>query len=87
MMEVAGDCCLFCLLAQHFLAIFYLQSVYSISGPIASIFHTLESVMTALLAFIFLSRTMTVLQWIGLGLIMASVVSMQMVSLVQNRKR
>jgi len=43
--------------------------------------------MTALLAFIFLSRTMTILQWVGLGLIVASVISMQMASLVQNRKR
>jgi multidrug transporter EmrE-like cation transporter len=35
----------------------------------------------------FLSRTMTVLQWIGLGLIVASVISMQMATLVQSRKR
>ena len=41
-------------------------SLQYLSAPIASIFHTLEPVMTALLAFIFLSRTMTVLQWIGL---------------------
>jgi drug/metabolite transporter (DMT)-like permease len=62
-------------------------SLQHLSAPIASIFHTLEPVMTALLALIFLSRTMTVLQWIGLGLIVASVISMQMASLVQNRKR
>ena len=29
---------------------------------------------------------MTVLQWIGLGLIVASVISMQMAALVQNRE-
>ena len=62
-------------------------SLQHLSAPIASIFHTLEPVMTALLALIFLSRTMTLLQWIGLGLIVASVISMQMVSLVQSRKR
>jgi drug/metabolite transporter, DME family len=62
-------------------------SLQHLSAPIASIFHTLEPVMTALLALIFLNRTMTVLQWIGLGLIVASVISMQIVSLVQNRKR
>ena len=62
-------------------------SLQHLSAPIASIFHTLEPVMTALLALIFLSRTMTLLLWIGLGLIVASVISMQMVSLVQNRKR
>ncbi|MGZ6364532.1 MAG: DMT family transporter [Ktedonobacteraceae bacterium] len=62
-------------------------SLQYLSAPIASIFHTLEPVMTALLALIFLSRTMTLLQWIGLGLIVSSVISMQMASLVQNRKR
>jgi drug/metabolite transporter, DME family len=62
-------------------------SLQHLSAPIASIFHTLEPVMTALLALIFLNRTMTVLQWIGLGLIVASVISMQIVSLVQSRKR
>jgi drug/metabolite transporter (DMT)-like permease len=62
-------------------------SLQYLSAAIASIFHSLEPVMTALLALIFLGRTMTLLQWIGLGLIVASVISMQMASLVQNRKR
>ena len=62
-------------------------SLQYLSAAIASIFHTLEPVMTALLALFFLGRIMTLLQWIGLGLIVASVISMQMASLVQNRKR
>ncbi|HYX48842.1 MAG TPA: DMT family transporter, partial [Ktedonobacteraceae bacterium] len=62
-------------------------SLQYLSAAIASIFHTLEPVMTALLALIFLGRMMTLLQWIGLGLIVASVISMQMVGMVQGRKR
>jgi drug/metabolite transporter (DMT)-like permease len=62
-------------------------SLQYLSAAIASIFHTLEPVSTALLALFFLGRTMTVLQWIGLGLIVASVITMQMASIVQNRKR
>jgi drug/metabolite transporter (DMT)-like permease len=62
-------------------------SLQYLSAAIASIFHTLEPVMTALLALIFLCRMMNVLQWIGLGLIVASVISMQMATLVQSRKR
>lgn len=62
-------------------------SLQYLSAAIASIFHTLEPVMTALLALFFLNRTMTVLQWVGLGLIVASVISMQLAALVQSRKR
>ena len=62
-------------------------SLQHLSAAIASIFHTLEPVMTALLALFFLNRTMTVLQWVGLGLIVASVISMQLATLLQGRKR
>jgi drug/metabolite transporter (DMT)-like permease len=62
-------------------------SLQYLSAAVASIFHTLEPVMTALLALFFLGRMMTALQWVGLGLIVASVISMQMATLVQSRKR
>lgn len=70
-----------------FVSLFFTASLRYLSVAVASIFHTLEPVMTALLALIFLSRTMTALQWVGLGLIVGSVISMQMATLVQNRKR
>jgi len=62
-------------------------SLQYLSAAIASIFHTLEPVMTALLALLFLGRTMAILQWLGLGLIVSSVITMQMAALIQSRKK
>ncbi len=62
-------------------------SLQYLSASVASIFHTLEPVMTALLALLFLGRVMTVLQWLGLGLIVSSVVAMQVATFTQSRKR
>jgi drug/metabolite transporter, DME family len=62
-------------------------SLQYLSASVASIFHTLEPVMTALLALLFLGRVMTVLQWLGLGLIVVSVIAMQVASFTQSRKR
>ena len=61
-------------------------SLRYLSAPIASIFHTLEPVMTALLAFFLLGRILTALQWLGLGLIVASVTVMQLSALLHSRK-
>lgn len=61
-------------------------SLRYLSAPIASIFHTLEPVMTALLAFFLLSRILTALQWLGLGLIVLSVTVMQLSALLHGRK-
>src|SRR5713101_2365091 len=48
--------------------------------------HTLEPVMTALLAFFLLDRILTALQWLGLGLIVVSVTVMQLSALLHSRK-
>ncbi len=56
------------------------------NGSIASIFHTLEPVLTALLAFFLLGRILTALQWLGLGLIVVSVTVMQLSALLHSRK-
>jgi DME family drug/metabolite transporter len=61
-------------------------SLRYLSAPIASLFHTLEPVMTALLAFLLLGRILTVLQWVGLGLIVLSVMVMQISTLLYGRK-
>ena len=61
-------------------------SLRYLSAPIASIFHTLEPVMTALLAFFLLGRILTTLQWLGLGLIVVSVTVMQLSALLHSRK-
>ena len=61
-----------------------LQTAYQLTPLQISTWRAL--LVTVFLALIFLSRTMTVLQWIGLGLIVASVISMQMAALVQNRE-
>ena len=61
-------------------------SLRYLSAPIASLFHTLEPVMTALLAFFLLGRILTALQWLGLGLIVASVMVMQLSTLLNGRK-
>ena len=42
--------------------------------------------MTALLAFFLLGRILTVLQWLGLGLIVVSVTVMQLSALLHSRK-
>ncbi len=62
-------------------------SLQYLSAAVASIFHTLEPVMTALLALLFLGRMMTVLQWLGLGLIVVSVIAMQVATLTPSSKR
>ena len=62
-----------------------LQTAYRLTPLQISIWRAL--LVTALLALIFLSRTMTVLKWIGQDLIVASVSAMQMATIVQNRKR
>ena len=59
-----------------------LQTAYRLTPLQISIWRAL--LVTVFLGLIFLSRTMTVLQWIGLGLIVASVISMQMAAFVQN---
>lgn len=61
-------------------------SLRYLSAPIASLFHTLEPVLTALLAFWLLGRILTGLQWLGLGLIIASVVLMQLSALWHSSK-
>jgi drug/metabolite transporter (DMT)-like permease len=61
-------------------------SLRYLSAPIASIFHTLEPVMTALLAFLLLGRILTALQCLGLSLIVVSVMVMQLSTLMQSRK-
>jgi DME family drug/metabolite transporter len=61
-------------------------SLRYLSAPIASLFHTLEPVMTALLAFFLLGRILTTLQWLGLGLIVVSVTVMQLSALLHSRK-
>jgi drug/metabolite transporter (DMT)-like permease len=61
-------------------------SLRYLSAPIASLFHTLEPVMTALLAFLFLGRILTVLQLLGLGLIVVGVMVMQLSALLDGRK-
>ncbi len=61
-------------------------SLRYLSAPIASIFHTLEPVMTALLAFFLLDRILTALQWLGLGLIVVSVTVMQLSALLHSGK-
>jgi drug/metabolite transporter, DME family len=61
-------------------------SLRYLSAPIASIFHTLEPVLTALLAFFLLGRILTALQWLGLGLIVVSVIVMQLSALMHSRK-
>src|SRR5690348_16653164 len=61
-------------------------SLRYLSAPIASLFHTLEPVMTALLAFFLLGRILTALQWVGLGLIVVSVMVMQFSTLLDSRK-
>jgi len=65
----------------------FTMSLQYLSAPIASIFHTLEPVMTALLAFLVLGRILTALQWLGLGLIVISVMIMQAATLLHSRKR
>src|SRR5437764_9583751 len=65
--------------------LFTVSSRY-LSAPIASIFHTLEPVMTALLAFFLLGRILTALQWLGLALIVLSVTAMQLSALLHSRK-
>ncbi len=62
-------------------------SLQYLSASVASIFHTLEPVMTTLLALLILGRVMNVLQWLGLGLIVVSVIAMQVASFTQGRKR
>lgn len=62
-------------------------SLRYLSAPIASIFNTLEPVMTALLAYFLLGRILTTLQWLGLGLIVLSVLVMQLSALMQSRKQ
>lgn len=61
-------------------------SLRYLSAPIASLFHTLEPVMTALLAFLLLGRILTAFQWLGLGLIVVSVMVMQLPALMQSKK-
>ncbi len=61
-------------------------SLRYLSAPIASLFHTLEPVMTALLAFFLLGRILTALQWLGLGLIVVSVTMMQLSTLLHGKK-
>ena len=61
-------------------------SLRYLAAPIASIFHTLEPVMTALLAFFLLGRILTPFQWLGLGLIVVSVMVMQLSALLHGRK-
>ena len=61
-------------------------SLRYLAAPIASIFHTLEPVMTALLAFFLLGRILTSVQWLGLGLIVVSVMVMQLSALLHSRK-
>jgi drug/metabolite transporter (DMT)-like permease len=61
-------------------------SLRYLSAPIASIFHTLEPIMTALLAFFLLGRILTALQWLGLGLIVVSVMVMQLSARMHSRK-
>jgi drug/metabolite transporter, DME family len=61
-------------------------SLRYLSAPIASLFHTLEPVMTALLAFFLLGRILTALQWLGLGLIVVSVMVIQLSALLHSRK-
>ncbi len=62
-------------------------SLRYLSAPVASIFHTLEPVMTALLAFLLLGRILTAFQCLGLGLIVVSVMVMQLSALLHSRKR
>ncbi len=64
----------------------FTMSLRYLSAPIASIFHTLEPVMTAILAFLFLGRILTILQCLGLGLIVVGVMVMQLSALMHNRK-
>lgn len=64
----------------------FTMSLRYLSAPIASIFHTLEPVMTAILAFFVLGRVLTILQCLGLGLIMVGVMVMQLSALAHNRK-
>ena len=54
-------------------------SLRYLSAAIASIFHTLEPVITALLALLFLGQMMNIVQWLGLSLIIGSVIAMQVV--------
>ena len=61
-----------------------LQTAYQLTPLQISTWRAL--LVTVFLGLIFLSRTMTVLQWIDLGLIVASVISMRMAVLVQNRE-
>lgn len=61
-------------------------SLRYLSAPIASIFHTLEPVMTAVLAFFLLGRILTFLQCLGLGLIVVSVIVMQLSALLHRGK-
>lgn len=56
-------------------------SLRYLSAAIASIFHTLEPAITALLALLFLGRMMNVFQWLGLSLIIGSVIAMQAANL------
>jgi DME family drug/metabolite transporter len=64
----------------------FTMSLRYLSAPIASIFHTLEPVLTAILAFLVLGRVLTPLQVLGLGLIVIGVMVMQLSALMHNRK-